>query len=73
MATPTHRLRRVVMRPITPAALISLSEELEREAEAIVDRLRARGRFCATRELATHLPVTIVSNASVFRRKDASG
>jgi cytochrome P450 len=58
-----HRLRRVVMRPITPAALISLSEELEREAEAIVDRLRARGRFCATRELATHLPVTIVSNA----------
>jgi len=58
-----HRLRRVVMRPITPAALTSLSEELEREAEAIVDRLCARGRFCATRELATHLPVTIVSNA----------
>src|SRR5258707_12844015 len=57
------RLRRVVIRPLTPAALRSLSEELEQEAEAIVDRLCARGRFCATRELATHLPVTIVSNA----------
>src|SRR3981189_865932 len=58
-----HRLRRVVMRPITPAALTSLSEELEHEAEAVVERLCGKGRFCATRELATHLPVTIVSNA----------
>src|SRR3979409_2151547 len=60
----THpRLRRVVIRPITPAALASLTEEVEREAEAVVDRLCGKGRFCATRELATHLPVTIVSSA----------
>jgi cytochrome P450 len=58
-----NRLRRVVMRPLTPAALTSLSEELEHEAEAIVERLCGKGRFCATRELATHLPVTIVSSA----------
>jgi cytochrome P450 len=58
-----HRLRRVVIRPITPAALTSLTEEVEREAEAVVDRLCGRGRFCATRELATHLPMTIVSSA----------
>jgi cytochrome P450 len=59
-----HRqLRSVVMRPITPAALTSLSKEVEREAEAVVDRLCGKGRFCATAELATHLPVTIVSNA----------
>ena len=58
-----HRLRRVVIRPITPAALASLTEEVEREAEAVVDRLCGKGRFCATRELATHLPVTIVSSA----------
>jgi hypothetical protein len=45
------------------AALTSLSEELEHEAEAVVERLCGKGRFCATRELATHLPVTIVSNA----------
>jgi cytochrome P450 len=57
------RLRRVVIRPLTPVALKSLREEVEREAEAIVDRLCARGRFCATGELAAHLPVTIVSNA----------
>ncbi|MCC8953514.1 cytochrome P450 [Bradyrhizobium sp. Pear77] len=57
------RLRRVVMRPVTPAALKSLKEEVEREAEAVVNRLCAKGRFCATGELATHLPVTIVSSA----------
>jgi len=58
-----HRLRRVVIRPITPAALTSLTEEVECEAGAVVDRLCGKGRFCATRELATHLPVTIVSSA----------
>ena len=57
------RLRRVVTRPLTQAALKSLEEEVEREAEAIVARLCARGRFCAAGELATYLPVTIVSNA----------
>src|SRR5882762_2144985 len=57
------RLRRVVLRPVTSVALKSLEEEVEAEADAIVDRLCARGRFCATRELATHLPVTIVSKA----------
>jgi cytochrome P450 len=58
-----NRLRRVVIRPLTPAALKSLEDEVEREAEALVERLCARGRFCATGELATYLPVTIVSNA----------
>jgi len=57
------RLRRVVIRPVTPVALKSLKDEVDREAEAVVDRLIARGRFCATAELATHLPVTIVANA----------
>ena len=57
------RLRRVVIRPVTPVALRSLQEEVEREAEAIVDRLYAKRRFCATAELATHLPVTIASSA----------
>ncbi len=57
------QLRQVVMRPIAPAALASLGEEVEHEAQAIVERLCSKGRFCATAELATHLPVTIVSNA----------
>jgi cytochrome P450 len=58
-----NRLRRVVMRPVTSVALKSLEGEVEREAEALVDRLCVRGQFCAASELATHLPVTIVSNA----------
>jgi cytochrome P450 len=58
-----NQLRRVVIRPLTPAALKSLEAEVEREAEALVDRLCAKGRFCATAELATNLPMTIVSNA----------
>jgi cytochrome P450 len=58
-----NRLRRVVMRPLTPVALKSLEDEVEREAAWVVDRLCAKGRFCATGELATYLPVTIVSNA----------
>jgi cytochrome P450 len=57
------RLRRVLIRPVTPVALQSLKDEVEREANAVVDRLCARGRFCATAELAAHLPITIVSNA----------
>jgi cytochrome P450 len=58
-----NRLRRVVIRPLTPAALKSLEDEIEREAEVVVGRLCAKGRFCAAAELATYLPVTIVSNA----------
>jgi cytochrome P450 len=57
------RLRRVVIRPVTPAALKSLKEEVEREAETIVNQLCTRRQFCATTELATYLPVTIVSSA----------
>ena len=57
------RLRRVVMRPLTPVALKLLEDEVQREAEVIVDRLCARGQFCAATELAAYLPVTIVSSA----------
>ncbi|MER2266125.1 cytochrome P450 [Methylobacterium oxalidis] len=57
------RLRRVVARPLTPSALKSLQEEVDREAKAVVDRICSQGRFCAVADLATHLPVTIVSRA----------
>jgi len=53
----------VVIRPLTRSRFKSLTEEVEREAEAVVDQLCAKGRFCATAELATYLPVTIVSSA----------
>jgi cytochrome P450 len=37
------RLRRVAIRPVTPVALKSLKDEVEREADAAVDRLCAGG------------------------------
>src|SRR5260370_13752048 len=57
-----NRLRRVVIRPVTPVALRSLQNEVEREAEPIVDRLYAKRPFCATADLAPHLPVTSVAS-----------
>jgi cytochrome P450 len=58
-----ERLRRVVIRPVTPKALRSLQDEVTREANLIVDKVVAKRRFCAASELATYLPITIVSNA----------
>jgi len=56
------RLRRIIMKPLTASALKSLQERVTVEAEVLVQRLVAKGSFCATRELAVHLPVSIVSN-----------
>jgi len=58
-----EKLRKVVIRPVTPGSLKSLQDEVTREAQTIVDRLVAQKRFCAAGELGTHLPLTIVSNA----------
>jgi cytochrome P450 len=58
-----QRLRRVIARPLTPAALKSLRETIASKAERLVDRLVARGRFCAIADLATVLPVDIVASA----------
>jgi cytochrome P450 len=57
------KLRKVVIKPVTPTALKSLQEEVTQEAESVVSRLFAKRRFCAAGELGTHLPLTIVSNA----------
>jgi cytochrome P450 len=57
------KLRKVVIKPVTPTALKSLQDEVTQEAESVVNRLFTKRRFCATGELATHLPLTIVSNA----------
>jgi cytochrome P450 len=45
------RLRRVVMRPLTPTALRSLEDEVKHEAEALVDRLCAGDCFARPRTL----------------------
>jgi cytochrome P450 len=54
-------LRQVVIRPLRPLALKKLREDITREADELVERLVARGRFDAATELAHHLPLSIVS------------
>jgi cytochrome P450 len=56
------RLRRVIMRPLTPSALKSLEQRVTTEADELVQRLVSKGSFCATRDLAVHLPISVVSN-----------
>jgi cytochrome P450 len=59
---PAHdALRKVIMRPLTPAALRALRDEIEREAQAVVERLCEQGSFNAATELAPHLPLSIVA------------
>ena len=57
-----RRLRRVIAKPLTPTALKSLEERVTIEAEELVARLADQAIFCATRDLATHLPVSVVAN-----------
>jgi cytochrome P450 len=55
-------MRKVLMKPLSPAALRLLTDRIKSEAETLVERLVAKGSFDAATELAQHLPVTIVSD-----------
>ena len=56
-------LRGIIMKPLTAKGMASLKVEIATKAEALVERLVAKGEFCAVTELATALPVDIVANA----------
>jgi cytochrome P450 len=58
-----RRLRRIIAKPLTATALVSLKSEITEKAEALVDRLVTKKTFCAVAELATALPVDIVASA----------
>jgi cytochrome P450 len=58
-----QRLRRIIAKPLTAAALYWLKVEITTKAEQLVERLTAKGEFCAVAELATALPVDIVASA----------
>jgi cytochrome P450 len=58
-----RRLRRITASPLAPATLNGLKSDITTKAEQIVDRLVAKGRFCAVTELATALPIDIVASA----------
>ncbi|MCU1649916.1 MAG: hypothetical protein QOJ30_4143 [Pseudonocardiales bacterium] len=54
-------LRRVVIRPLRPQALTELTEQINREADELAERVVREGSFDAAADLARHLPLTIVS------------
>lgn len=59
---PEHdKLRNIIEAPVMPRELAKLRERVTTEAEALVERLVAKGSFDAATELAQYLPVTIVS------------
>jgi cytochrome P450 len=58
-----QRSRGVIGKPLSPTALKSLKDEIASKAEQLVDKLIAKGTFCAVAELATALPVDIVASA----------
>jgi cytochrome P450 len=60
---PFHdMMRNAMMAPLRPGELEAVRARIEREAEALIDALAARGRFDAMADLATHLPLTIVTD-----------
>jgi cytochrome P450 len=59
---PFHDLMRATMiAPLTPTAIEAIRPRIERGAEHLIDRLVARGSFEGIRDLARHLPLTIVT------------
>jgi cytochrome P450 len=56
------RLRRIIMKPLTPSGLKSLQDRVTVEADELIERLVSQGSFCATRDLAAYLPISVVSN-----------
>src|SRR5262249_10167692 len=58
-----RRLRRLIAKPLSAAALDALKSEITTKAGQLIDRLVAKRQFCAVTELATALPVAIVASA----------
>lgn len=58
---PDHDLTRsITFSPLTPKALNTVRETVQREAEAIVEKLTDQREFDAATELAPHVPLTVV-------------
>ena len=59
---PGHdELRAVVGAPLTAAAVAQLKEQIQAEANKAVAQVAGQGRFDGVRDLAWHLPLTVVS------------
>ncbi len=59
---PDHTMMRNVLgRPLRPDRMREITPAIEAEADLVVDRVVAAGRFDAATELAQHLPLAVVS------------
>lgn len=59
---PDHTMMRSVLgRPLRPDRMREIAPTIAAEADRVVDRVVAAGRFDAVSELAEHLPMTVVS------------
>ena len=59
---PVHdQTRAVTAEPLLPGSLVTVEPRLKAAADGLIDLLCARGEFDAVRDLAQHLPVTIVA------------
>lgn len=56
------RLRAVVVSPMRPMALRAIQEEVQRLADALIERLLARDSFDGVADFAQHLPIAVVSH-----------
>jgi cytochrome P450 len=60
---PLHdKFRRILVKPLLPAAMPQVVALIEAEAERLAARLCASGRFDAAADLAQHLPMTVISH-----------
>ncbi len=59
---PRHaEFRRTLIQPMTAKALTTISEQVQAEADGLIDRLVETGSFDGVKDLAMHLPVEIVA------------
>jgi cytochrome P450 len=59
---PEHTMMRGVLgRPLRPERMREITPTIEAEADLVVDRVVAAGRFDVATELAQHLPIAVVS------------
>jgi cytochrome P450 len=66
---PRHQhLRSILVRPLMPDAMREVTALIERESEALVQRLVNQPHLNAATELAHHLPLTVVSHLVGCRR-----
>ncbi|MEM8936555.1 MAG: cytochrome P450 [Pseudomonadota bacterium] len=60
---PRHtKIRRTLSKPLMPQALAEIEARVQAEADALIDRLLEEKSFDGVKDLASYLPVTIVSS-----------